>query len=111
MLHLLSSQAVSATLYRLADWLRPPVAQSAQEPASIRKSANIVVFPVARSASTPTGHQRTQRDLSRRRPLRIIRVLDAEPLRSGAGRIVMSGCIADVCAELDRLAQKESALA
>jgi hypothetical protein len=33
------------------------------------------------------------------------RVLDAEQSRNNAGRIVISGCIADVCAELDRLAQ------
>jgi hypothetical protein len=43
--------------------------------------------------------------------LRVVRVLDAEPSRSNTGRIVISGCITDVCAELDRLAQAEGAAA
>lgn len=111
MRNMLSSQAVSATLYRLADWLRPPVAPSAVEAAVERKSAHIVAFPAAHSAISATARLRAQRGSSGRRPLRIVQVLDAGPSRTSSGRIVMSGCIADVCAELDRLAQKESALA
>jgi hypothetical protein len=44
-----------------------------------------------------------------RRPLRVVRVLDACPAHSGAGRMVISGRMADVCAELDRLAELEAA--
>jgi hypothetical protein len=42
------------------------------------------------------------------RPLRVVRV--AEPWRgpAGAGRMVISGRMADVCAEIDRLAELES---
>ena len=40
------------------------------------------------------------------RPLRVVRVV--EPHDSGAGRMVISGRMADVCAELDRLAELES---
>jgi hypothetical protein len=41
------------------------------------------------------------------RPLRVLRVADGSP--AGAGRMVISGRMADVCAELDRLAALESA--
>ncbi len=43
------------------------------------------------------------------RPLRVVRA--AEPLRApaSAGRMVISGRMADVCAELDRLAALETA--
>ena len=38
-----------------------------------------------------------------KRPLRVVRVLDTSN-SAGAGRMVISGRMADVCAELDRLA-------
>ena len=44
-----------------------------------------------------------------RRPLRVVRVLEGCPAHSGAGRMVISGRMADVCAELDRLAELEAA--
>lgn len=44
------------------------------------------------------------------RPVRIIRVLEASLAPAQAGRMVMSGRMADVCAELDRLAARETAL-
>jgi hypothetical protein len=44
------------------------------------------------------------------RPLRIVRVVEAGQSRSCVGRIVISGRMSDVCAELDRLAASEAAL-
>ena len=44
------------------------------------------------------------------RRLKVIRELEAGISPSCAGRMVISGRMADVCAELDRLAQKESLL-
>jgi hypothetical protein len=44
------------------------------------------------------------------RPLRVLRVMEAPPLNNtSAGRIRISGRMADVCAELDRLAALEAA--
>ena len=40
--------------------------------------------------------------------LRVVRVLDPAAPRSTAGRMVISGRLADVCAELDRLAAQEA---
>lgn len=58
-----------------------------------------VAWPSARSASQG------------RRPLRVLRVVDAGHAPSTAGRMVISGRMADVCAELDRLAALEAAAA
>ena len=46
--------------------------------------------------------------LHRRRPLRVVRVVEACSGPASAGRMVISGRMADVCAELDRLAALES---
>ncbi|MEK9803310.1 MAG: hypothetical protein VW475_07915 [Curvibacter sp.] len=45
------------------------------------------------------------------RPLRVVRVMEAGQPRSQVGRMVISGRMADVCAELDRLAACEAARA
>jgi len=43
------------------------------------------------------------------RPLRIVRVMEAGQTPTQVGRMVISGRMADVCAELDRLAACEAA--
>ena len=45
------------------------------------------------------------------RPLRVVRVFEGSQPRAAAGRMVISGRLADVCAELDRLAAAEAAQA
>jgi hypothetical protein len=40
-------------------------------------------------------------------PLRVVRVVEPSAPRTVAGRMVISGRLADVCAELDRLAALE----
>jgi hypothetical protein len=40
-------------------------------------------------------------------PLRVARVMEAQQSRQNAGRMVISGRMVDVCAELDRLADLE----
>lgn len=45
-----------------------------------------------------------------RRPLRVLRVMEAGQPSAQVGRMVISGCMADVCAELDRLAACEALL-
>ena len=43
-----------------------------------------------------------------RRPLRVVRIVEPSQPHTGAGRMVISGRMADVCAELDRLAEMEA---
>ena len=77
-----------ASLRALAAWLAPrPVA---------------VAMPAAarRAAQAPACHAL--------KPLRVVRVLEPTEPRSTAGRMVISGRLADVCAELDRLAALEA---
>ena len=38
------------------------------------------------------------------KPLRIVRILEVDQAPSNVGRMIISGRMADVCAELDRLA-------
>lgn len=47
----------------------------------------------------------------RRRPLRVLRIVDAGHGPSIAGRLVISGRMADVCEELDRLVALEASAA
>lgn len=42
-------------------------------------------------------------------PLRVVRVVEQGQSASSSGRLVISGRMADVCAELDRLAAREAA--
>jgi hypothetical protein len=47
---------------------------------------------------------------SQNKPLRVVRVVEAGQSRSSVGRLVISGRMADVCAELDRLADGEAVI-
>lgn len=44
------------------------------------------------------------------RALRVVRVMEANQKPSQVGRMVISGSMADVCAELDRMVAREAAL-
>lgn len=111
MLPMLSSQAVSATLYRLADWFKPEGERPAKSVRSAHPSAPAAIFPLVRASNPAMAPLRGSRTNQNRRPLRVVRVVDADQTRSNIGRIVISGCMADVCAELDRMVQRESAAA
>jgi hypothetical protein len=111
MLPMLSSKAVSATLYRLADWFKPEDERPAKTGNAARQSAPAAIFPLVRAPSPARAPAVASRPSQGRRPLRVLRVVDADPVRSHVGRIVISGCMADVCAELDRMVQRESAAA
>ena len=52
----------------------------------------------------------TGQNRSTSKPLRVLRVVESGQARSSVGRMVISGRMADVCAELDRLAAREAAL-
>jgi len=65
--------------------------------------------PAQPAPQRPLQHARITRPLPAKRPappLRVVRVV--EPGSRAAGRMVISGRMADVCAELDRLAEREA---
>jgi hypothetical protein len=111
MLPLLSSQVVSATLYRLADWFKPESKRPVQSAPSAHKRGPAAIYPLVRSQCSTSNHARALRSGDKPLPLRVVRVIDADHARSNGGRIVISGRMDDVCAELDRMVQKESAAA
>ena len=60
------------------------------------------VWPARPSGCTPPP-------AAPRRPVRVLRVIDTPQSATSAGRMRISGRMADVCAELDRMAALESA--
>jgi len=89
--------ALWSPLQSLLHWLAP----AAHAPAAVThpQRASVRMPPVqTRTCAQPV-----------RRPLRVVRVMEAGQPRSQVGRMVISGRMADVCAELDRLAACETA--
>ncbi len=86
----------------LAKWLRrrnttrPALRVAAQPALSVVPVALPTASPVIALPAPPT------------RPLRVLRVIEGGEARQCAGRMVISGRMADVCAELDRLAAREA---
>lgn len=98
---------------------QPPVSAAASSPvpafrrfaandSSATKTIAGCAYP-ARAAG-PKHYQNVARSTAPRR-LKVVREFEAGISPSCAGRMVISGRMADVCAELDRMAQREAALA
>jgi hypothetical protein len=88
-------------LQSLADrWLAPRRLARRNELryVAIRPNGGLVAKPaVTPDATLPVA-----------RPLRVVRVVDTQTRPCHAGRVVISGRMSDVCAELDRLAAIEA---
>lgn len=89
-------------LHDLLVWFMSPAQD--HRPASSTVPAPSFVAP--RTAAVPKATACIRRV---QRPLRVVRVMDKDGPRSpSGGRMVISGRMADVCAELDRLAALEA---
>lgn len=64
--------------------------------------------PLQRAPAAQRSWGGPTRSAPLQRPLRVVRVMDGRHACAGAGRMVISGRMADVCAELDRLAELET---
>ncbi len=96
----------------LAAWLRPLRRWLGLLPQATAHGSGCGAMRLHTSAGR--GHVAwppTRRGEGNRRPLRVLRVVDAGHAPCTAGRMVISGRMADVCAELDRLAALETAAA
>ena len=91
------SRSFKPWLAPLAEWI-----ERCNRPASQNERA-VGCFEPSPAASADTNDLR----MATRLPLRVLRVVDGTP-RQCAGRMVISGRMADVCAELDRLAAWEA---
>ena len=107
---LINAPKVSATLYRFADWLQGRQAPASQTIQTRTQACQIRVMPLRPSPTALAPLVAADRAPANQRPLRVLRVVDNQN-RSAGGRMVISGRMADVCAELDRMAGKEAAAA
>jgi hypothetical protein len=100
----------------LAAWFVPAQSRSGRydAPARAQRASGQLALPFSSGAATAprettsTGQAMPKRPTSSR--LRIVREFDANVGPACAGRMVISGRMADVCAELERMAQREAAL-
>lgn len=98
---------VFAPLHGLLRWLSHGPAPHTTTPDNVLGGHHAFVA----SPLSATGHTSPAiPSLASRRPLRVIRVLEKDHAPANVGRMVISGRMADVCAELDRLADWETAL-
>jgi len=102
---------LTAPLHRLTGWLANP---AAPQPAAAhtQRGTHHANAPFLR-ANNPilTGPTATKHpNMASRQTLRIERIVESGQRANQAGRMVISGRMADVCAELDRLVARETAL-
>lgn len=88
---------------------------SATRTAHVKRAARATCTNPVPCASTarvgPPVHAVARSTPRQRQPLRVVRVVDSSGFADRAGgRVVISGRLADVCAELDRLAAAEAAV-
>jgi hypothetical protein len=93
-----------APLQQLAGWL---AAAPFRTPARTHRRPHAPTAASLCSGQRPawaTAHRAALPARRTLRPLRVVRVVEAQHAPAAAGRMVISGRMADVCAELDRLA-------
>ena len=102
---------VLASVQGLWRWFTSTPSHSSPSTASVSLEAcELNVNSVTNISRCSKANRLNASNSSVRRPVRIIRVLEASQAPAQAGRMVISGRMADVCAELDQLAARESAL-
>ncbi|MBC7468516.1 MAG: hypothetical protein H7322_04235 [Ramlibacter sp.] len=103
---LLTFSGLFAPLQHFVGWLASaPQRQRVLRPvARVARPAGPAGVGAGRSSWRPAGRNA----LPARRPLRVVRVVDGCHAPASAGRMVISGRMADVCAELERLAALEA---
>lgn len=79
-------------------WTRTP--RTAASARASSASCTTTAAALARPMTRPTTPRNT--------PLRVVRLAEDGVRHDCAGRMVMSGRMADICAELDRLAEREA---
>lgn len=108
---LFAAPGILAPLQGLWRWFMPATAPSR----STHARSNVCTSEVVRHSikhhdgCAPVATQ-SQASKPAHRPLRILRILEADQAPANVGRMVISGRMADVCAELDRLAACETPL-
>jgi hypothetical protein len=111
----LQSPAIRTPLRALWSWLTDAPTQIQVSRVGIRQASTMVATQSPRAITLRTRLIAGQPNMpvvkrAAHRPLRTVRVIEAGQAPGQVGRMVMSGRMADVCAELDRLAACEARL-
>lgn len=115
---LFTASKLFSPLQALAAWLLPTARQAtcARRHVAVRQTSDaahahqdrVAVRHHAAASHAMVSHPMVSVSTVRR-PLRVLRVVERNAAPASAGRMLISGRMADVCAELDRLAAKEAA--
>lgn len=105
---LFANPVLIAPLRRLVRWLTSADAPALPSVAESGYTRPAIAPELIASHAVSTGINSQNHTQSK--PLRVVRVVEAGQARSSVGRMVISGRMADVCAELDRLVAREAAL-
>lgn len=107
---LFAAPGIWAPLQGLLRWLTPGTPPTrVRQPPTIGKPHATAVNSIAANAHAVRQSSAIPSRMAQRRPLRIVRIMEAGQTPAQVGRMVISGRMADVCAELDRLAACETA--
>ena len=82
----------------------PGAAPRPAQPGSDRRACQVAPSSITVSSHCSKVERQNSLKTSTQKPLRIVRILEAGQAPANVGRMVISGRMADVCAELDRLA-------
>lgn len=111
-LALFTASRLFAPLHDAMNWLLPGRLQEAwaHHQSTTGRTNQFAIKSIAPNVHTVRTSGRNNSNTVGHRPLRVLRVVEASAAPSSAGRMVISGRLADVCAELDRLAASEAIL-
>ncbi len=107
---LFTASRLFAPLHEAMNWFMPgrPQKAWAHHPSATGRVNPDAINKVAHHAHTTLVSGRNHSKSAAHRPLRVLRVVEASATPASTGRMVISGRMADVCAELDRLAASEA---
>ena len=106
-----TASALLTPLQNLWRWIMPiaNVAESSQSISS-RRSCRIALVHATDHTHCLAPSSPFHVNPTNSRPLRIVRLMEVGQHPANVGRMLISGRMADVCAELDRLVAREAAL-
>lgn len=108
---LFDKPGVLAPLQEFLNWLTVGAPQNEPVRTTANRHASRLAFHTRENKATfARSESRKMNPAAAHKPLRIVRILDTDHVPANVGRMVISGRMADVCAELDRLAAREAAL-
>lgn len=99
----------SSVLDQMSTWVNKKPAKAACIRPALRVQRRVTPQAWARNTFIGGSNGLLLNDnLAAPQPLRVVRLSEADTITEGSGRMRISGRMADVCAELDRLAAKEA---